>query len=129
MRWRQPRDRDGGRFAQSGAAVLPRSRLPLVQGLPRDPVNPGQAGKEILGQKAVASLGEITEEVDMVDVFREPSACPASSPTMLAMKERPKVLWGQLGVVDEAAAEAARNAGITVIMDRCPAIEWPRLMG
>jgi predicted CoA-binding protein len=92
------------------------------------PVNPGQAGKEILGQKAVASLADIDEPVDMVDVFRAADQLPAVIDEVLAMKNPPKVIWGQLTVRNDAAAEKAEQAGLTVIMDRCPAIEYPRLM-
>lgn len=92
------------------------------------PVNPGQAGKEILGQKAVASLADIDETVDMVDVFRAADQLPAVIDEVLAMKNPPKVIWGQLTVRNDAAAEKAEQAGLTVIMDRCPAIEYPRLM-
>lgn len=93
------------------------------------PVNPGQAGKDIHGQPVVARLADIEEPVDMVDVFREPYALPGIVDEILAMKHRPAVLWTQLGVVHEDAAASAREAGLTVVMDRCPAIEYPRLIG
>jgi hypothetical protein len=92
------------------------------------PVNPGQAGKEILGQKVFASLADIDEPVDMVDVFRAPNFLPEVVDEVLAMKSVPKVIWGQLTVRHDGAAEKAEKAGLTVIMDRCPAIEYPRLM-
>ena len=93
------------------------------------PVNPGQAGKDIHGQHVVARLADIEEPVDMVDVFREPYSLPGIVDEVLALKHRPKVLWTQLGVVHEEAGNRAREAGVTVIMDRCPAIEYPRLIG
>ena len=92
------------------------------------PVNPGQAGKEILGRTVYASLGDIPEPVDMVDVFRAPEALPSVVDEVLAMKTRPKAIWGQLSVRHDAAAAKAEAAGIDVVMDRCPAIEYPRLV-
>ncbi|NYD80942.1 CoA-binding protein [Brucella intermedia] len=92
------------------------------------PVNPGQAGKDIHGQRVVARLADIDEPVDMVDVFREPYSLPGIVDEVLAMQPRPKILWTQLGVVNEEAGNRAREAGLTVVMDRCPAIEYPRLI-
>lgn len=91
------------------------------------PVNPGQAGKSILGQTVYRSLGDIEEPVDMVDVFRAPEALPDVVAEALAMKHKPRVLWGQLGVRNDEAAATAEAGGMTVIMNRCPAIEIPRL--
>ena len=93
------------------------------------PVNPGQAGKEILGQKVFGRLADIGEPIDMVDVFRAPEYLPAVVDEITALSPRPKVMWGQLGVRDDAAAASAEAAGIKVVMDRCPAIEYPRLIG
>ena len=93
------------------------------------PVNPGQAGKDIQGQTVVASLADIDEPVDMVDVFRAADALPALVDEVLAMKTPPKAIWGQLSVRHDSAAEKAEAAGIKVVMDRCPAIEYPRLIG
>ena len=93
------------------------------------PVNPGQAGKDIQGQTVVASLADIDEPVDMVDVFRAADSLPALVVEVLAMKTTPKAIWGQLSVRHDAAAEKAEAAGIKVVMDRCPAIEYPRLIG
>ncbi len=93
------------------------------------PVNPGQAGKEIHGQLVHARLADISEPIDMVDVFRAASALPALVDEVLALKPLPKVIWGQLSVRDDRAAERAEAAGIKVVMDRCPAIEYPRLIG
>jgi predicted CoA-binding protein len=92
------------------------------------PVNPGHAGQEILGQKVVARLADIDDRVDMVDVFRAADQLPAVVDEVLAMKTLPKVLWGQLTVRNDAAAEKAEARGMTVIMDRCPAIEYPKVM-
>lgn len=93
------------------------------------PVNPGQAGKEIHGQLVHARLADISEPIDMVDVFRAASALPALVDEVLSLNPLPKVIWGQLSVRDDRAAERAEAAGIKVVMDRCPAIEYPRLIG
>jgi predicted CoA-binding protein len=93
------------------------------------PINPGHAGREIQGQRVYASLADIEEDVDMVDVFRAADQLSAVVDEVLAMKKPPKVIWGQLTVRDDAAAAKAEQAGLTVIMDRCPAIEYPRLVG
>ncbi|WP_438749135.1 CoA-binding protein [Pararhizobium sp. O133] len=93
------------------------------------PVNPGQASKEIQGQTVYATLADIPEPIDMVDVFRAANALPALVDEILALKTRPKVIWGQLSVRDDKAAEKAEASGIQVVMDRCPAIEYPRLVG
>ena len=91
------------------------------------PVNPGQAGKEILGQTVYATMAEIPEAIDMVDVFRAPEYLGEVVTEALALPNRPKVIWGQLSVRDDEAVKPAEEAGIRVIMDRCPAIEIPRL--
>jgi predicted CoA-binding protein len=93
------------------------------------PVNPGQAGKELLGQKVYARLADIPEPIDMVEVFRAPQYLSAIVDELIAVEPRPKVMWGQLGVRDDAAAAKAEAAGVKVVMDRCPAIEYPRLIG
>jgi predicted CoA-binding protein len=92
------------------------------------PVNPGQAGKEILGQPVVARLADIDEPIDMVDVFRAAHALPSLVEEVLALDPLPKVLWGQLSVRHDGAAAIAEAAGVKVVMDRCPAIEYPRLV-
>ena len=92
------------------------------------PVNPGQVGKSIHGQQVVANLADIDEPVDMVDVFRASHSLPGIVDEILAMKQQPTVLWTQLDVVHEEAARRAEEAGLKVVMDRCPAIEYPRLM-
>ena len=103
-------------------------RFLLGKGYHVIPINPGHAGKEIQGQKVYASLANIEEQVDMVDVFRAADQLPAVIDEVLAMKNRPKVIWGQLSVRDDAAAAKAEAEGLTVIMDRCPAIEYPRVV-
>ena len=91
------------------------------------PVNPGQAGKDILGQKVYARLSEISEPVDMVDVFRASQFAPAVVDEALTMTPKPQVIWMQLGVRNDEAAKRAEAAGLKVVMDRCPKIEYGRL--
>ena len=91
------------------------------------PVNPGQAGKELLGQKVYAKLADIPEPVDMVDIFRASQYAPAVVDDALAMTPRPGVIWMQLGVRNDAAAAKAEAAGLKVVMNRCPKIEYGRL--
>lgn len=95
------------------------------------PVNPGMTGKDILGQKVYASLGEVPAPVDMVDIFRESQYAPGIVREALAQKDRLglKYIWMQLGVISEEAAKLAEDAGLTVIMDRCPKIEHGRFSG
>jgi uncharacterized protein len=88
------------------------------------PVNPGQAGQMALGETVLATLAE-AGPVDMVDIFRRSEE--AGSVVDQAIAAGAKVVWMQLGVIDEAAAGRARAAGLRVVMDRCPAIEIPRL--
>lgn len=103
-------------------------RFLLGKGYHVIPVNPGHAGQEIHGQKVVGKLADIDEPIDMVDVFRAADQLPAVVDEVLALKVLPKVIWGQLTVRNDAAAAKAEEKGITVIMDRCPAIEYPRVM-
>ena len=91
------------------------------------PVNPGLAGQKLHGEPVYASLAEIPERIDMVDVFRNSAYAGAVADQAVAVGAG--VVWMQLGVRDEAAAARARKAGLTVIMNRCPAIEIPRLLG
>ena len=88
------------------------------------PVNPGQAGQQALGETVVATLAE-AGPVDMVDIFRRSEEAGAVADE--AVRLGAKVVWMQLGVIDEAAASRARGAGVQVVMNRCPAIEIPRL--
>jgi predicted CoA-binding protein len=89
------------------------------------------AGKTILGQTVYPALKDVPPPVDMVEIFRASDAAPEIVRDVLAQKERLgiKVVWMQLGVVSEEAAELARAAGLTVIMDRCPKIEHGRFSG
>ncbi|MGC2412036.1 MAG: CoA-binding protein [Stellaceae bacterium] len=89
------------------------------------PVNPFAAGDTILGERCHAALGDIGEPIDMVDVFRRSEAVGAVVDQAIAIGAA--VIWMQLGVVDREAAARAEAAGIKVVMNRCPAIEIPRL--
>ena len=91
------------------------------------PVNPGQVGQEILGQKVYAKLSDIPEPVDMVDIFRASEHVMPIVQEALTLEPRPAVIWMQLTVCDDAAANLAENAGIKVVMNRCPKIEYGRL--
>lgn len=123
------------RIAMVGASPNPARpsngvlRFLLGKGYDVIPINPGHAGKQIHGQTVVASLADIEGPIDMVDVFRAADQLPALVDEILALADRPKVIWGQLTVRNDDAARKAEEAGIMVIMDRCPAIEYPRLIG
>ncbi|MEP7455145.1 CoA-binding protein [Phyllobacterium sp. SB3] len=93
------------------------------------PVNPGQAGKDILGQPTYARLADIPEPIDMVDVFRASDVVPAIVDEVLALSPLPKVIWTQLTVRNDEAAVKAEAAGMQVVMNRCPKIEYARLCG
>lgn len=93
------------------------------------PVNPGQAGKQIAGLDAVGSLEDITRPVDLVDIFRKSDAAVAVVHQILLMNPLPKVAWMQLGVKNFEAAALAEDAGMKVVMNRCPKIEYARLCG
>ena len=93
------------------------------------PINPGLAGKEIVGQKVYASLGDVPEPIDMVDIFRNSEAAGAVVDEALKLSPLPKVIWMQLTVRNDEAAARAEAAGVRVIMNRCPKIEYGRLSG
>lgn len=92
-------------------------------------VNPGLAGKEIAGRPVYGRLADVPGPVDMVDVFRNSDAAAGIVDEALALEPLPKVIWMQLGVRNDAAAAKAEAAGIKVVMNRCPKIEYGRLSG
>jgi predicted CoA-binding protein len=89
------------------------------------PVNPFAAGGEIRGERVYANLAEIGEAIDMVDIFRRSELAGAAVDEAIAIAT--KVVWMQLDVRDDAAARRAEAQGLKVVMNRCPAIEIPRL--
>ncbi len=118
------------RIALVGASAKPHRpshgvmRFLLDRGFDVTPVNPGLAGQAIHGRPVVARLAD-AGPVEMVDVFR--NAAHVGPVVDAAIQMGARVVWMQLGVIDQAAAERARQAGITVVMDRCPVIEERRL--
>lgn len=101
----------------------------LAKGYTVFPVNPGHAGKEILGRMTYAKLADIPEPIDMVDIFRASVAVPPIVDQALALNPLPKVIWMQLTVRNDEAAAKAEAAGVKVVMNRCPKIEYGRLSG
>ena len=99
----------------------------LERGYRMIPVNPGQAGKEILGQKVYGKLADIPEPVDMVDIFRASQFVMPIVQEALTLKPKPQVIWMQLTVRNDEAAALAEANGIKVVMNRCPKIEYGRL--
>ena len=93
------------------------------------PVNPGQAGREILGRMTYAKLADVPVPIDMVDIFRPSAAVPAIVDEVLALDPLPQVIWMQLTVRHDEAAAKAEATGIKVVMNRCPKIEYARLSG
>jgi len=93
------------------------------------PVNPGAAGKTILGETVYATLADVPAPIDMVDIFRSSEAAGEITDQAIALAEEKgiKVVWMQLGVVNWPAADRAEAAGLKVVMDRCPKIEFGRL--
>ena len=92
------------------------------------PVNPGQAGRDILGRSVFATLADISEPVDIVDIFRRQAALAGVVDEALALVPRPKAIWMQLDLRDDEAAAKAEAAGLTVVMDRCIKVDHARLM-
>jgi predicted CoA-binding protein len=92
-------------------------------------INPGLAGGDILGAPVYARLADVPEPIDMVDIFRNSEAAGPVVDEALALTPLPKVIWMQLSVRNDAAAERAEARGVTVVMNRCPKIEYGRLSG
>jgi predicted CoA-binding protein len=95
------------------------------------PINPGRAGDEILGETVYASLNDVAAPIDMVDVFRNSNDAAQVIDDVITLKDEKQIatIWLQLGVRNDAAARRAEDTGLTVIMDRCPKIEYGRLSG
>jgi predicted CoA-binding protein len=93
------------------------------------PVNPGLAGKEILGRTVYASLKDIPATVDMIDIFRSSEAAAKITDEALTLTPKPKVIWMQLSVRNDEAAAKAEAQGIEVVMNRCPKMEYGKLSG
>ena len=123
-------------FAVVGASPKPERpsygvmRFLLNQGYELRPVNPGVAGQRILGQEVYANLAAVPAPADVIDIFRTSEAALQVVRDAIAVKDvlKASVVWMQLGVINEAAAAEARAGGFTVVMDRCPKIEFARLM-
>lgn len=103
----------------------------LAKGYEVHPINPGQAGKSILGRTVYATLADVPAPVDVVDVFRNSEAALAITREAIALKDKLalQAVWMQLGVYNEQAAAEAEAAGLRVVMNRCPKIEYGRLSG
>jgi predicted CoA-binding protein len=99
----------------------------LDRGYHMIPVNPGHAGKELLGQRIYARLADISEPVDMIDIFRPAAYALGIVEEALKLAPRPQVIWMQLGIRNDEAAALAEANGIKVVMNRCPKIEYGRL--
>lgn len=99
----------------------------LDKGFSVFPINPGHAGREILGRMTYARLADIPQPIDMVDIFRAPAAVPGIVDEVLALDPLPKVVWMQLGVRHDEAAAKAEAAGIKVVMNCCPRLIWSPL--
>jgi uncharacterized protein len=99
----------------------------LERGYHMIPVNPGNAGETMLGQKIYARLSDIPEPIDMVDIFRASQYALPIVQEALTLKPRPQVIWMQLGIRNDEAAALAEANGMKVVMNRCPKIEYGRL--
>jgi len=101
----------------------------LDKGFAVHPINPGHAGKTLLGRTIYGRLADVPEPIDMVDIFRAADAVPGIVAEALALDPLPKVIWMQLTIRNDAAARQAEAAGLKVVMNRCPKIEYGRLSG
>ncbi len=124
-------------FAIVGASVNTRRpsyfvlKYLIAKGYRVSPINPGHAGGEILGQKIFARLADLDQPVDVVDIFRKSEAALGIVRDAIGLKDKLgiKVIWMQLGVRNDEAAALARTAGLKVVINRCPKIEYGRLSG
>lgn len=116
----------------SGNVVRPSylvTKYLLEKGYKVIPINPGMAGQDLLGQKVYATLKDVPEPIDMVDIFRNAEAAAAIVDEALQLQPLPKVIWMQLSVRNDAAAEKAEASGLKVVMNRCPKMEYGKLSG
>lgn len=127
--------RQNRRFACVGVSANPVRpsnyvvRYLALKGFEVRPVNPGLAGQTLFGQPVAASLAEVDGPVDVVDIFRRSDAVPEIVDAALQLDPLPKVIWMQIGVMHAQAAAKAEAAGLQVIQNRCPKIEYQRLFG
>ena len=121
------------RIALVGASAKPERpshrvmQFLLDEGYEVLPINPGLAGQNLLGQTVYASLADLPTSVDMTDIFRDAASLPEVTQDVVAAGI--PAMWTQLGVVHSEAEQAASDAGLQLVVDRCPAIEIPRLRG
>ena len=99
----------------------------LERGYNMIPINPGHAGEDLLGRRISARLADVTEPIDMVDIFRSSRYALPIVEEALALKPRPQVIWMQLGIRNDEAAALAEANRLKVVMNRCPKIEYGRL--
>ena len=99
----------------------------LERGYNMIPINPGHAGEDLLGRRIYARLADVTEPIDMVDIFRASRYALPIVEEALALQPRPQVIWMQLGIRNDEAAALAEANGLKVVMNRCPKIEYGRL--
>ncbi len=122
------------RIAVVGASMNPErasnyvARFLIDKGYEVVPVNPGHAGETLFGVPVVAELGDIVGDVDMVEIFRRSEHVPAVVDAALARFPDLQTIWMQIGVEHDGAAQKARARGVDVIMDRCPKVEYPRVI-
>lgn len=123
------------RFACVGVSANPVrpshyvARYLTLKGFEVHAVNPGLAGQTLWGRRVVAELSDLAGPVDVIDIFRRPEAVPAIVDAALALDPLPQVIWMQIGIRHPEARAKACAAGVTVIEDRCPKIEYQRLFG
>ncbi len=101
----------------------------LSKGYNAIPINPGQAGNKISGAPCYAALSEVPQPIHMVDIFRNSNAAYGVVEEALELDPLPKIIWMQLSVRNDDAAKLAQDKGVTVVMNRCPKIEYARLCG
>ncbi|MEA2839578.1 MAG: uncharacterized protein QOF41_908 [Methylobacteriaceae bacterium] len=101
----------------------------LSRGYRLFPINPGLAGKDVLGTRVYAKLADVPEPLEMVEIFRNSAAASGIVDEALKLDPLPKVIWMQLGVRNDEAAARAEASGVEVVMNRCPKIEYGRLSG